>query len=154
MLDLTPEAFVREFSTDDSSLNRRDVHVDQLSASALDRNQWLRAAFDSFSASVAVRDENGWPTVIAIEFFLQRAGERRGTPNELYETVGNELGFVPPSLTLFRPGGEPWRIGSGFVELSRTLALDARYDHIYFQEWYDEEDAEYDRRLWVVSDPK
>ena len=143
--------FVEKFCADLPTISRDDVHIDELGATYRDREEWFRGGLICFEEAVEAQRECRWPITIAVEFFLKPEMQRRGPP-EVLDPIQLQFSHTPPAVTFFLSGTEPWRVGSGFTELPRRLAPTVQCKLILFQEWFDEEDGWYDRRLWVVAD--
>ena len=131
--------------------SRDDVHIDELSDAYRDRREWFRGALVCFDEAVEARNRCRWPITIAVEFFLKPEMQRGGPP-EVLDASKLQFSQTPPAVTFYRSGTEPWRTNPGFTELPRTLAPTDSCKLLLFQEWYDEEECDYDRRLWIVSD--
>lgn len=154
MLQMRIAGWLREFVDNSEHRQRDDLHVDQIDAAFRDPSTWATAAVDCLLAAAQVVAERSWPITVAIELFLQP-----GNSYEVLDVVGldqlsNRWSHTPPALTVYRNGAEPWTKSKAFEPVGLTIDKSSGNKttiQSYFQQWYDEAEGDYDRRLWLVA---
>lgn len=136
------------------AFERDDVHVDQLDERYRSRDAWLRGALLALTSAAAITARKNLPITVAVEFFL-REGDVPGTLHlrSLDDLSSENFSWTPPALTIYRRGDEPWRTQSLFAPIELSCGRQAAsWSKALLQEWYDEAEGNYDRRLWLVVD--
>jgi hypothetical protein len=97
---------------------------------------------------VELRSERKWGVVVAAAVSLL-AGPDRAGPHWDLATIETALAGQTPSLYLFALGSEPWE-ESDCVDLGSLLETEFPVGiRTYLCEWYDENDQEFRRSLWL-----
>jgi hypothetical protein len=87
-----------------------DLHVDQIDSEWKSRGKWLTSALESFESALQMRDADVCNRhLIVVLAFALRSNERpQGVTFHNREELEEAFSSTPPSLYLFRPGGEFW----------------------------------------------
>ena len=87
-----------------------DLHVDQIDAAWKSRSTWIAAALKSFEIAREVRGSYSGDThlTIVIAFALVSESRPLGITFQNRSELENAFSSTPPSLYLFRKGGEFW----------------------------------------------
>jgi hypothetical protein len=142
--------WLREFASK-QELRRDDRHIDEIDASYTDRRRWIGAALLCYSVALESVRSDRLPVIVAMQFFLKPSSAPKGLDATSAQRL--QLSWTPPALTLFRRGFEPWTGNDAFVAVELETGLpEGALDAVYYQEWFDESDADFDRRLWIVGE--
>lgn len=133
--------------------NRDDLHIDDIDPEFTDQVVWLGAAVDCLVAAASSVVVHDWPITVAMEFFIEPSGSPEDIGALGLDELSTRWSPTPPALTVYRRGVEPWTAKSSFTRVQleindhrlHELQVDA-----YFQEWFDDADRIYDKRLWLV----
>jgi len=87
-----------------------DLHVDQIDCEWKSRSKWIASALESFEGALEVRnaDVSSQHLTVVLAFALESDARPRGVTFHNREELENAFCSTPPSLYLFRPGGEFW----------------------------------------------
>jgi RHS repeat-associated protein len=91
-------------------LAKADLDVDQIDSAWKPRGKWIASALESFETAMEVRDadvRNQHLTVV-LAFALEPKTRPQGITFHNREELEKAFWSTPPSLYLFRPGGEFW----------------------------------------------
>ncbi|MEJ2679797.1 MAG: hypothetical protein P8174_12110 [Gemmatimonadota bacterium] len=148
------EAWLRGFVMNAGRPVRDDLHIDEIDQRFADPAVWSTAAVDCLVAAAKMSAANNWPITVAVEIFL-RPSQSRDDPDRLrFRDIRRELGYTPPALTVYRHGNEPWTSAHAFKSVDMALenaAWATLAGRIYYQQWHDRQEGDYDRRLWLVA---
>jgi hypothetical protein len=104
---------------EDGGIDRHDdLHVDTIDAQWRDRTTWLDAGLEAYMLARGIRDRQSLPYVVSLAFSLGTSATRLGVNFSDSAGFANELDWSPPSLYLFRPSEEPWRVFSADVVIA------------------------------------
>ena len=135
----------------DRGRERAELHVDVLDAGARDRSRWLSSACDHFKALCRHCEQRGHPCTAALQLYLTSGNPRLGGAFTSWSELSDQLSWTPPSIIVYRSGQEPWVENSSFVQLTPERFPDRPADsRVLFQEWFDDAEQDFDRRVWVV----
>ncbi len=141
--------WLTEFAAQKERL-RDDVHVDQISAEFKDRHTWADAAVQCFSVASRAARAGRLPVTVAMELFLESTQTAESFAGGPIQNLA--LSWTPPALTVYQRGVEPWNGVDAFQRVSVDTGVVAEGEvMVLFQEWFDEVEADYDRRLWLVA---
>jgi len=132
---------------------RDDVHIDQLDDKYHSAETWLDGALAALASAAAIVNERELSVTVAVELFM-REGDKPGTLqlHSLEDLSSSSFSWTPPSLTIYRRGSEPWRHENRYVPIQLSRGSQAPpWKRALFQEWFDEAEGNYDRRLWLVA---
>lgn len=134
-----------------SERSRDDLHVDQINAAFKDRQTWADAGMQCFTSAVRVARAEKMPITVAMEFFLESTEAPEGFAGGRLQDMA--FSWTPPALTVYHKGTEPWIGGTGFEPVATLAGLPYK-DGVtaLFQEWFDESEGDYDRRLWLIAE--
>lgn len=154
MLQMRVDAWLRAFMDNPERPRRDDVHLDQLDPAFRDPSVWATAAVECLVIAAQVVGDRSWPITVAVEFFLQPG--RAYEPLDAVELseLSNRWSHTPPALTVYRDGAEPWAKSESFKPAGIATGKsggDKLMFQSFFQQWYDEAEGDYDRRLWLVA---
>ncbi|HYL85562.1 MAG TPA: hypothetical protein VE263_15105 [Candidatus Angelobacter sp.] len=87
-----------------------DLHIDQIDAAWKPRSKWIAAAVESFETALEVRDDYSSDTHLTIVMAFALASELHplGVTFQNRSELEDAFSSTPPSLYLFREGGEFW----------------------------------------------
>ena len=87
-----------------------DLHVDQIDSAWKPRSKWIASALDSFQMALEIRNADvGFQyLVVVLAFALEPIARPRGVTFHNRAELEKDFCSTPPSLYLFRPGGEFW----------------------------------------------
>ena len=134
----------------DGALRRDDIHIDRIDTKYQRRTSWIDGGLACLEAAASATRDTSPPITVAIELFLKNAQQK----NAPLEASLRELRMsaTPPALVAYHAGAAPWSSDSSFARLVDSFALPNSFQaEFYIQEWFDEEDQEFDRRLWIVA---
>lgn len=147
------EQWLAGFAQSDDSLLRDDVHVERIDEMLRDREHWVGGALAILREARQIRAARSWRFTVAIEFFLTAHIPAAGMSIMTADDLGRQLSWTPPALTVYKKGHEPWRESSHFRDVTPQIdATVSSEGRVLFQEWFDEGEGNFDRRLWVVSE--
>ena len=132
---------------------RGDLHVDEVEPSVRNRpDQWVAAAIRCLGTAVETRNQRGWRVSVAMGFSLASHATPAGVNFASLDGIEGELDVAPPSLYLFDVDQEPWSSTTDFEELGPHYhprgVVDVR---AFFSEWFDENDRDYRRSVWLTA---
>lgn len=129
---------------------RDDLHVDQIDTRFKNRDMWADAAVTCLQLGVDTARAERLRVIVAVEFFLETSPEPVGYQGGRVHDL--RFSWTPPALTVFRADAAPWTKSDAFahVEAETGLPRDVA-NQVFYQEWFDESDGDYDRRLWIVG---
>ena len=141
--------WLRAFATS-TERNRDDLHVDQINSEFKNPRRWSEAGVQCLHLAFdAVQSEN-LPVTVAMEFFLAASQEPTGYSGGRVQDL--RFSWTPPALTVFRPDAVPWRQSDAFTPVEADTGLpEGVVGRVLYQEWFDESEGDYDRRLWLVG---
>ena len=154
-LEPSIETWLRTFMNNPEHPPRDDVHIDQLDAALGDRATWETARVKCLVTAARLVKEQAWPVTVAMEFFLEPG--RSYEPLDAVELshLSTAWSHTPPALTAYRHGTEPWTRSESFEPAHIVSRTSRSEDQIklasFFQQWYDDVEDAYDRRLWLVA---
>jgi hypothetical protein len=92
-----------------------DLHVDQIDSAWKPRGKWIASALESFETAVKVRDADvcNQDLTVVLAFALESDVRPQGITFHNREELEKAFCSTPPSLYLFRPGGEFWTQAEG-----------------------------------------
>jgi len=147
------ETWLNEFAARTRDTIREDVHIDELDARYRDRHTWLRGGVECLSSAASRISAHRWRITPAMEFFIEPSGLTDEVSAVNLAELSSRWSHTPPALTVYRCGNEPWKADTAFkpiqVELNDDSVSGLRI-RAYFQEWFDDADQVYDKRLWLV----
>jgi|ERR1700722_18950189 hypothetical protein len=87
-----------------------DLHINQIDAAWKPRSKWVEAALESFETALKVRnrDSGNMSLTVVMAFALASESHPLGITFRNRSELENALSSTPPSLYLFREGGEFW----------------------------------------------
>ena|SRR5271157_2556122 len=87
-----------------------DLHVDQIDSEWKPRNKWMVSALKSFEIALELRSANvsSQHLTVVLAFALESDVQPQGITFHNREELEKAFCSTPPSLYLFRPGGEFW----------------------------------------------
>jgi len=87
-----------------------DLHIDQIDEAWKTRSKWTAAALESFKTALSVRDAYAGDTYfkIVLAFALVSESHPLGITFRGRWELENSFSSTPPSLYVFRKGGEFW----------------------------------------------
>ncbi len=142
------ERWLASFAT--SHQNRDDIHIDEIDKAFKQKSEWLRGASDTLARARALRVAHGWDMSLAMELFLSAVRKRTVPKLATDKDITQQWSWTPPQLVAYARGHEPWSHSpEAFVPLEpayRPSVLSTI--RVLYQEWFDEEEQAYDRRLW------
>jgi hypothetical protein len=95
----------------DGGIDRYDhLHIDQIDSEWNPRSTWLASSLESFKVALEVRnaDVSGQHLTVVLAFALESDVHLQGITFHNREELEKAFCSTPPSLYLFRPGGEFW----------------------------------------------
>jgi hypothetical protein len=142
------ERWLASFAT--SNENRDDIHIDEIDKAFEQKSEWLRGASDTLATALALRVAHSWDMSLAMELYLSAVLKRTVPELTTDKEITQQLSHTPPQLAAYARGHEPWTHSpEAFVPLEpayRPSVLPTV--RILYQEWFDQEEQDYDRRLW------
>lgn len=129
-----------------------DLHVDQIDPELKVRDRWFPGALRALETAMVVRNDNRWPVTVAVGISLTSGSAPMGVNFGNLNEVEEHFEWTPPSLYMFPLGEEPWKDEDCTELSSEYRASSVPEMHTYFCEWYDKNDAEFRRSLWLTSD--
>lgn len=154
MLQIRIDAWLRKFMDDSEHRRRDDLHVDQIDAVFRDPSAWATAAVQCLRVAARVAEEQSWPITVAVELFLRPGSSHESLDVVDLDQLSDRWSHTPPALVVYRNGAEPWTKSESFERVGLTIDIsvsDKLMIQSYFQQWYDESEGNYDRRLWLVG---
>jgi hypothetical protein len=87
-----------------------DLHIDQIDPAWKPRSKWMEAALESFKTALEVRNSysGDTPLTVVMAFALASESHPLGITFQNRSGLENAFSSTPPSLYLFREGGEFW----------------------------------------------
>jgi hypothetical protein len=147
--------FVAAFHDGLGSTVREDRHVDQLDDRYREPSHWVEGAVTCFEDAATIRDRHCWPITVAVEFFLKSSDRGYDESVKTVQELTQELSYVPPALTLYREGSEPWPNNPAFKQVMlHGRTLEGVRAQAFAQQWFDEDEQALDRRFWLISPPQ
>ena len=131
-----------------SRLIRDDIHVDMLSFK--EKGKWIRGAAKVLEEAREARSSQRLDVSLAIQFYLVSSEQPLlRTPSTL-EELTHHLSRTPPALCVYAPSHEPWKLyPEAFKALDQALRPTSPSPiRVLFQEWFDAEEQDFDRRIW------
>lgn len=95
----------------EGGIDRYDhLHIDQVDAAWKPRSKWVEAALESFKTALQVRNSysGDMSLTVVMAFALASESHPLGVTFQNRSELENALSSTPPSLYLFREGGEFW----------------------------------------------
>jgi hypothetical protein len=95
----------------DAGIDRYDdLHVDQIDSAWKPRSKWIASALESFEMALEVRDADvgNQHLTVVLAFALEPKVRPHGITFHSRAELEKAFCSTPPSLYLFRPGGEFW----------------------------------------------
>jgi len=98
------ERWMSAIVIDGGVLGFDDLHI---GSTRKHRDQWIEGGLDAFRMAIGVRNRNQLPFVVGLGFSLESGGKALGIDFRTKQELHAKLDSSPPSLYLFRRGGEP-----------------------------------------------
>jgi hypothetical protein len=138
------ESFARRGQT------RDDIHLDHVDRSLKDKSEWLRGAAECFGAARELRSASKWDVSLAIQFYLTSSADRLLVRPTTAKDLSAQLSHTPPALVAYKPSHEPWKLHpDAFVAIDDAFRPpELSSTRVLFQEWFDDEEQDFDHRLW------
>jgi hypothetical protein len=83
-----------------------DLHIDTIDAIWRSRSFWVEGGLAAFRLALRLRDRHSIPVKVELAFSLKTNDRRTGADFDTLEQFALRLDWTPPSLYLFRTGGE------------------------------------------------
>jgi hypothetical protein len=138
---------------DGSWKNYNDLHIDEINSVYSSPEYWIPAGNRYLEMAIKYRDKNHINFIVALGFSLCSSKTSLGLKCESYEELIPQFDSSPPSLYLFEPSWENWRETeerSSSVEISNLTSLPVKVKYV---EFFNVEDLEYRRSLFLISLP-
>jgi hypothetical protein len=107
MGEATIEGWMSAIVMERGVLRFDDLHIDQIDSTWKHRDQWIEGGREAFRMAIGVRNRNQLPFVVGLGFSLESGGKALGIDFRTKQELHAKLDSSPPSLYLFRRGGEP-----------------------------------------------
>jgi len=127
-----------------------DLHVDQIDLAYSERGGWAAGAIACVQLAVAVATTHGLQVSVAAAFSLESSPSPKGLTFHDLAGAEHEMDWSPPSIYVFARGCEPWETEQGCVRFDQFEVGSETPMAGYLCEWFDENDADYRRSLWIV----
>lgn len=128
-----------------------DLHIDDVDDCWRSRDKWLDGAADCLRLAIRVIRDEASTWEVAIGMSLTPHSVPIGISARSSDDLVHEFDSSPPSLYVFESGTGPWYGDSGSVrKLEGTSWLPGISTQAYFLEWWDHNDDEFRRALWVI----
>ena len=102
---------------EDGGIARLDeLHIDRIDSDWKGKDRWFSGGLEAYQIAVMLRDMNSLDVSVVLAFSLEAHSEAMGIDFETAEQLAAQFDWTPPSLYLFRRGGE---VG---VQVERLLA--------------------------------
>jgi hypothetical protein len=139
---------------DDGGIDRLDdLHIDEIDSRWKNREHWVEGGLEALRVAKAVRDRKQLPFTVALAFSLKSAELPIGVDFRTRPELEERFDWSPPSLFLFRRGGEP---SARIVSRAAAQKLSPASFGIpeagvgcYYAEFLSQDSEEYSRTLFV-----
>jgi hypothetical protein len=129
-----------------------DLHIDQIHPLFTRQEEWISGSLQCLEAAQMLRNRFDWPFIVAIGMSLESGELPRGLTFTTFGELAADLDPSPPSLYLFEKSDSPWQSDSTCRELRNDLHLPGNLPtRSFLQEWWDENDGEFRRTVWIAG---
>ena len=146
------ELWMRETIRSGGYRSFADLHIDQIHPSFTLREGWIPASFTCLEAALRVRNRLDARFVVAVGMSLRSGPTPQGVNFTAMDELASEIDWSPPSLYLFEKAHSPWASDLNVKALSAKFHIPGNTPtRSYFHEWWDSNDAEFRRAVWITG---
>lgn len=131
--------------------NYNDLHIDNINVEYRIKSKWIVGLLNCLNIAIEIRNERNLNFIVGIGLSLYSSITPRGLSFNSIEMLQDEIDWSPPSLYLFQPQWSDWQeIEKNGISVD-CIDFGIYAEKKYLNEFYNKNDKEYRRSLFIVS---